>query len=118
MGILKEILFFLRDVLSQPALLLGIVSFVGLVALKQPWHKILTGTLGPILGYLMLGAGADFIVSNLEPLGKMIEKGFHITGVIPNNEAVVATAQKILGVETMSILVAGLVINLLIARFT
>ncbi len=118
MGILKEILFFLRDVLSQPALLLGIVSFVGLVALKQPWHKILTGTLGPILGYLMLGAGADFIVANLEPLGKMIEKGFHITGVIPNNEAVVATAQKVLGVETMSILVVGLIINLLIARFT
>lgn len=42
----------------------------------------------------MLSAGASFIVANLEPLGAMIEKGFHIQGVVPNNEAVVATAQK------------------------
>ncbi|MBF4805041.1 MAG: PTS ascorbate transporter subunit IIC [Pseudoleptotrichia goodfellowii] len=115
---MKEILLFLRDVLSQPAILLGLVSFVGLIALKKPGHKVLTGTLGPILGYIMLGAGADFIVSNLDPLGKMIEKGFKITGVVPNNEAVVATAQNLLGKETMLILVAGLFVNLIVAKFT
>ncbi|WP_196593219.1 PTS ascorbate transporter subunit IIC [Pectinatus sottacetonis] len=113
-----EILEFLRDVLQQPALLLGIVSCVGLIALRKPFYKIMTGTLKPILGYLMLGAGANFIVSNLDPLGKMIQKGFHITGVVPNNEAIVSVAQKLLGVETMSILVVGLIVNLLIARFT
>lgn len=109
---------FLRDILKQPALLIGIMAFVGLVALRRPTHKIMTGTLKPILGYLMLGAGADFIVANLDPLGKMIENGFHIVGVVPNNEAIVSVAQKVLGVETMSILLAGLIINLLIARFT
>ena len=103
--IMKGILMFLTDILSQPAILLGLVSFMGLIALKKPSHKILTGTLGPILGYIMLGAGADVITSNLDPLGKMIEKGFNITGVVPNNEAVVATAQKMLGKETMMILV-------------
>ncbi len=112
------ILEFLRDVLKQPALLMGIMSCIGLIALKKPGHKIMTGTLKPILGYLMLGAGADFITSNLDPLGKMIEEGFNITGVVPNNEAIVSVAQKLLGVETMSILVVGLIINLIIARFT
>ena len=48
----------------------------------------------------------------------MIQEGFHITGVVPNNEAIVSVAQQLLGVETMSILVVGLVVNLLIARFT
>ncbi|MBU2702775.1 PTS system ascorbate-specific IIC component [Sporomusaceae bacterium BoRhaA] len=118
MSIFTVILEFLRDVLKQPALLMGIMAFVGLIALKRPAYKVMTGTLKPILGYLMLGAGADFIVANLDPLGKMIQKGFHITGVVPNNEAIVSVAQKVLGVETMSILLAGLVINLLIARFT
>ncbi|HCL4436990.1 TPA: PTS ascorbate transporter subunit IIC [Clostridium botulinum] len=112
------LLQFLRDVLKQPALLMGIMALVGLVALKKPGYKVLTGTLKPILGYLMLGAGADFIVANLEPLGGMIQTGFNITGVVPNNEAIVAVAQKVLGVETMSILVVGLLINLVIARFT
>lgn len=115
---MKTFLSLLRDILSQPALLMGIMSLVGLVALRKPAYKVMTGTLKPILGYLMLGAGADFIVSNLTPLGEMIQKGFHITGVVPNNEAIVSIAQKVLGVETMSILVLGLLINLLIARFT
>ncbi len=113
-----EILEFLRDILQQPALLLGIVSCVGLVALKRPFYKIMTGTLKPILGYLMLGCGSGFIIANLDPLGKMIQEGFHITGVVPNNEAITSVAQQLLGVETMSILVVGLVVNLLIARFT
>ncbi len=107
-----------QDILTQPALLLGLISLVGLVALKRPFNKVMTGTLKPILGYLMLGAGADFLVSNLDPLGKMIEHGFNITGVVPNNEAIVAIAQDILGRETMFILIIGLVFNLIIARFT
>ena len=115
---MSSILKFLRDFLSEPALLMGIMAFVGLVALKKPAHKVMTGTLKPILGYLMLGAGADFIVNNLNPLGEMIQHGFNITGVIPNNEAIVSVAQTLLGVETMSILVVGLISNLVIARFT
>lgn len=109
---------FLQDLLKEPAILLGLVSLAGLVALKKPFHKVMVGTLGPILGYLMLGVGADAIVASLAPLGDLIQKGFNISGVIPNNEAVVATAQKLLGVETMSILIAGLLFNLLIARVT
>lgn len=98
---MEGILNFLSDILQQPAFLMGIVAMVGLIALKEKAHKVLTGTLGPILGYLMLSAGADVIVANLEPLSKMIEKGFNIVGVVPNNEAVTSVAQALLGVETM-----------------
>lgn len=115
---MEGILEFFRDFLKEPALLMGLMAFIGLVALRRPAHKVMTGTLKPILGYLMLGAGADFITSNLNPLGEMIQKGFNISGVIPNNEAIVSVAQKLLGVETMSILVVGLIVNLIIARFT
>ncbi len=115
---MSSVLGFFNDFLSQPALLMGLMSFVGLVALKRPGHKIMSGTLKPILGYLMLGAGADFITANLNPLGEMIQAGFHINGIIPNNEAITSLAQTILGVETMSILIVGLLVNLIVARFT
>ncbi|HLQ75585.1 MAG TPA: PTS ascorbate transporter subunit IIC [Alloiococcus sp.] len=115
---MMAILDFLRDILTEPAFLIGLMAFIGLVALRSKPHKILTGTLGPILGYLMLSAGADVIVANLDPLAQMIEAGFNITGVVPNNEAVVSVAQELLGVETMSILLVGMAANLLIARFT
>lgn len=115
---MEGILSFLSDILQQPAFLMGLVAMIGLIALRQPWYKVLTGTLGPILGYLMLSAGASVIVSNLEPLSLMIEAGFNITGVVPNNEAVTSVAQQLLGVETMSILVAGMAFNIIIARVT
>ncbi len=97
---------------------MGLIAFVGLVALRSPGNKLLTGTLKPILGYLMLSAGAGVIVANLNPLGGIIEAGFNIRGVIPNNEAIVSVAQKMLGVETMSILLLGFIFNLIIARCT
>lgn len=39
---MEMVLEFLRDVLSQPALLIGIMSWYGLIALKRPFHKIMT----------------------------------------------------------------------------
>ena len=115
---MNGVLTFLQNILSEPAFLMGLIAFVGLVALRTPSYKVLTGTLGPILGYLMLAAGATVIQQNLAPLATLIDQGFGITGVVPNNEAVTSVAQKILGVETMSILIVGLVLNILFARFT
>ncbi|WP_049481707.1 PTS ascorbate transporter subunit IIC [Streptococcus constellatus] len=115
---MNGVLTFLQNILSEPAFLMGLIAFVGLVALRTPSHKVLTGTLGPILGYLMLAAGATVIQQNLAPLATLIDQGFGITGVVPNNEAVTSVAQKILGIETMSILIVGLVLNILFARFT
>ena len=115
---MNGVLTFLQNILSEPAFLMGLIAFVGLVALRTPSHKVLTGTLGSILGYLMLAAGATVIQQNLAPLATLIDQGFGITGVVPNNEAVTSVAQKILGVETMSILIVGLVLNILFARFT
>ena len=60
----------------------------------------MTGTLKPILGYIMLGCGAGFIVTNFRSIGKN-DQGFHITGVVPNNEAIVSVAQQLLGVKTI-----------------
>lgn len=109
---------FFQGVLTEPAFLIGLIALVGLVALRSPAHKVLTGTLGPILGYLMLSAGAEVIVTHLHPLAELIQSGFNITGIVPNNEAIASVAQNVLGVETMAILITGMVANLLIARFT
>ena len=118
MDALLVVLKFFESILTKPAWIMGLFSFVGLVALKRPAHKIMTGTLKPILGYLMLSAGAGLIQTNLAPLGTFIETGFHIQGVVPNNEVIVSMAQTVLGVQTMVILILGYVVNILIARFT
>ncbi|MGL4676244.1 MAG: PTS ascorbate transporter subunit IIC [Brevinema sp.] len=108
----------INDILREPAFLLGFLSLIGLMALKKRPHELLVGFMKPVLGYIMLSAGAGVIVSNLSPLGVMVEQGFNIRGVAPNNEAIVAVAQEILGVETLYILFFGYIVNMLVAYFT
>jgi PTS system ascorbate-specific IIC component len=109
------ILNIFKDIMQQPAFIMGLFSFIGLIVLKKPAHLVFTGTIGPVLGYVMLSAGAGIIVLNLDPLAKMIEEGFKIKGVVPNNEAVVALAQGSFGFATMMIFALGYVFNLFIA---
>ena len=49
---------------------------------------------------------------------ELLKKAFHIQGVIPNNEAIVAIAQQMFGTETALIMGFGFVANILFARFT
>lgn len=109
---------FVRDILSQPAVLVGIATLIGLIALRKSGSDVLIGTLKAIMGFLILGAGAVTLIGSLDNLGPLLTAGFGIRGVVPNNEAIVAIAQDVLGPETALIMVFGFVANILYARFT
>ena len=110
--------FIVNEVLSQPAVIAGLMALIGLVALRKPARTVLTGTLKTIVGFLILGVGADALVSSLNPLGTVLQEGFGINGVIPNNEAIVALAVDEFGRQTAIIMSLGFVFNLIFARFT
>lgn len=85
---------------------------------KKNFADTVSGTLKTIMGFVVLGGGATILIGALDVFGKMFDKAFHIKGIIPNNEAVVVIAQQTLGKETAFIMVFGMLVNLLIARFT
>ncbi|PZN09191.1 MAG: PTS ascorbate transporter subunit IIC [Bacillota bacterium] len=109
---------FVKDVLSQPAILVGLVALLGLIIQRKPVGDVIAGTVKTILGFVILGAGATTLVGSLDKLSPLLEAGFGVRGVVPNNEAIVAIAQSALGRETALIMVFGLVANLVIARLT
>lgn len=110
--------FIMKDILGSPAILVGLFALTGLLLQKKNTADTVSGTLKTIMGFLILGSGAGVLVGSLNHFGKMFEKGFAINGVIPNNEAVVAVAQKTFGTETAMIMLFGMVVNILLARFT
>lgn len=110
--------FLMNEILSIPAILVGLIVFVGLALQKETVSKIFSGTVKSIIGFLILEAGAGVITGSLDSLGGIITDRFDIQGVIPNNEAIVALAQKTLGTETALIMGFGFVANILFARFT
>ena len=109
---------FLLDILSVPAILVGLVALIGLVLQKKSASEIITGTIKTIMGFLILGGGASIVVGALGHFGTMFEQGFGIQGVVPNNEAIVALALKEYGTQTALIMAFGMIANILIARFT
>ncbi|MFY4775774.1 PTS ascorbate transporter subunit IIC [Metabacillus sp. RGM 3146] len=110
--------FIMKDVLGTPAILVGLFALAGLLLQKKNIADTISGTLKTIMGFVILGSGATILIGSLDIFGKMFEKAFSIQGIIPNNEAIVAIAQKTLGTETAMIMLFGMIVNILIARFT
>lgn len=108
----------MHDILGTPAILVGLFAFIGLFIQKKSSSTILSGTLKTIMGFVILGAGATVLIGSLDHFSKMFDHAFHVQGVIPNNETIVAAAQTNFGTATALIMVFGMVMNLLLARFT
>lgn len=108
----------INDIFGTPAILVGFFAFLGLVLQKKSNAEIIAGTLKTIMGFIILGIGASVLVTTLTSFGTMFEHAFNIKGVIPNNEVVVAIAQKTFGGTTATIMLCGMLVNILIARLT
>lgn len=109
---------FIYSFFNQPAIIIGLIAFVGLVALRSPVTKIITGTFKTVIGFLVLSLGGGIIAGALDTLGPAFENAFNVQGVIPANEAVIGIAENLLGTEMSLIMGFGFVFNILIARFT
>lgn len=110
--------FLMYDVLSVPAVLVGLVALVGLLAQKKSATDCIKGTIKTIMGFIILGAGAGVVIGSLNHFSEMFQFGFGISGIVPNNEAIVSIAQKAFGKEMALIMFFGMIVNIIIARFT
>jgi PTS system ascorbate-specific IIC component len=110
--------FIVEEILGQPALLLGLIVLVGLLALRKPAGEVIGGTLKAILGFVILGVGAGAVVGALGPLGVMILEVFGAQGVVPTNEAITGIAAGEFGTTVAWVMLVGFLVNLALARFT
>ncbi|MDO4762217.1 MAG: PTS ascorbate transporter subunit IIC [Corynebacterium sp.] len=110
--------FLVNEILSVPAFLIGIITAIGLAAMKRSTGQVIGGAIKATLGFLLIGAGASLVVASLEPLGAMITGATGAQGVVPTNEAIVGIAQEKYGSQVAWIMIIGFGISLILARFT
>lgn len=108
----------LKQILSTPAIFVGIISLVGLIAQHKNFQQCFSGTVKTILGFLVLGAGAGLICSSVIPFGDLFKYAFGLEGVVANNEAIVSLGLKDFAVQTASIFAIGMCFNIILARFS
>lgn len=109
---------FIISFLSTPAVLLGVVAFIGLVLQKKSPTEVFTGASKTLIGFLIFGIGASAMTGALQNFNKLFQYGFGITGVIASPEAATALAQGTYGFEVSLTLILGFVLNLVFARIT
>lgn len=109
---------FFVSLLSTPAILLAVVSFIGLVSQKKSATEVFSGTAKTAIGFLIFGVGATTMVTALQNFNSMFTAGFHVNGVIASPEAATALAQSKFGFAVSMTLILGFVMNLVFARIT
>ncbi|MCR5067086.1 MAG: PTS ascorbate transporter subunit IIC [Erysipelotrichaceae bacterium] len=110
---------FILNILATPAMLVGLLAMLGLILQKKPIEDVIKGTIKTIVGFLVLSAGATFIqTDSLNAFGELFNWTFNMTGTVPNNEAIVAMALNKFGLDTSYIMVFGIILNIVLARFS
>lgn len=110
--------FLVNEILSVPAFLIGLITAVGMIALRKSTGQVLGSALKATLGFLLIGAGATLVTGSLEPLGAMIQGATGAQGVVPTNEAIAGIAQADYGAQVSWLMILGFAISLVLARFT
>ena len=113
------VLDFIVNILSTPAILVGLLALLGLVLQHKPVEEVIKGTLKTTVGFLVLNAGSAFLQSDsLLAFGEVFNYAFNMQGVVPNNEAVVADALQNFGSDSAIVMAVGMVLNIVLARFS
>lgn len=109
---------FMKDILGTPAILVGLFALIGLLLQRKAIADVVSGTLKTVMGFIIIVSGAGVLIGSLDIFSQMFNHAFNVQGVIPNNEAIVAAAQSKFGTSTALIMVCGMIVNILLARFT
>lgn len=115
--------FIIENILTQAAIIIGLIALLGLALQKKPVGTVISGTMKTILGFLILSAGSSVMQESLSYFGDVFNKGFGLNGlksVVASIEAINGQAMGNLGLGgEIAISLAGIfIVNIILARFT
>lgn len=120
MNMLLTVAQWLADNLfGQPAILLGLVALVGLIAQGKSFNDIVLGTVKTIAGFLILVTGSNVLVAALNNFQPIIQQAFGITtpttaGGAMGLDQFMATYSG----QAALVMTVGFLINVILARVT
>nr|WP_248629972.1 PTS ascorbate transporter subunit IIC [Enterococcus cecorum] len=103
---------------GTPAILLGLIVFIGLLIQKKDINQIMSGTIKAIIGFLIINAGASIITGSLGIFEPMWKEVFNLSG----EKLAGFMGQEKFNAQFGSIVTLsmtfGFLINVLLARLT
>ncbi|MGV3489144.1 MAG: PTS ascorbate transporter subunit IIC [Tuberibacillus sp.] len=114
MGVLD---FLTANILRNPPVLLGIIAAIGLIVQRKNIADIIKGSLTAAFGMLILNAGVGLIVGTISPINNAFQQAITGKTAIANtlNDTTFTASY---GGDVGLAMFLGLILHLLIARFT
>ena len=116
--------YFAKNILTQPAFLIGLIVFVGYVLLKRPLYESISGFLKATVGYLILTVGSGGLVNNFRSILVGLKDRFQLHAMVTDpyfgQNAVTEGIEKTFGRtfgDTMLLLLIAFIFNILLVRF-
>ena len=66
---MRTVLNIIQQILSTPAIFVGLIAMLGLLLQKKDLQSIIKGTIKTILGFIVLNAGAAVVQDAIIPFG-------------------------------------------------
>ncbi|MBM7539901.1 PTS ascorbate transporter subunit IIC [Amphibacillus cookii] len=109
--------FFTEHILRNPPILLGLIAMIGLIVQRKNIADIIKGSLSAAFGMIILDAGVGLIVGTISPINVAFQEV--VAGDISVGETLNdATFTASYGGDVGLAMFLGLILHLLIARFT
>lgn len=109
--------FFTDNVLTNPPVLLGLVAAIGLIVQRNNISEVIKGALQAAFGMLILDVGVGLIVETIAPINEAFQETIASDAMVTEALSDV-TFTSDFGGEVGLAMFIGLILHLLIARFT
>lgn len=110
--------FIAMNVIGEPAILFGIVAFMGLMLLKKSFSDVIMGVTKTMIGYFILVIGCGPLQEACAPIGVWINDLLGVVGVTPQNWIIMSATTAKFGSQVGLTVLVAFAINLILARIT
>lgn len=120
---MNPVLDIVVQLFQVPAIIVGVIALIGLIAQRKPADEVVTGTLKTALSLLIIAGGSTVLLEGLGPIQKMFEMALpnsDIKTFVTFDEAVVSAVQSAnignIGSEIGLTLLFGYIFHVFLAR--
>lgn len=113
-----SILDVLIELLTTPAILIGLFALFGLLLQRKTVTEVILGTIKTILGFLILNLGIGAFVGPMKSFESLFRTAFGAEGLFLGDNVAVGAMMNTIGTQVGLIMVLGFFVNIIIARIT